>query len=153
MTEQALAGVRVVEFTDEVGSYCGRLLADLGAEVIKVEPPGGGRQRNSAPFLAGYEGNPDASLAFWVHNTSKKSVVLDLESDHGRAAARRLALSADILIEDNPVGYLAARGLGYADLHAAKPSLVYTSVTGFGQTGPHAQGPTATSSARQWAAS
>ncbi|HML98156.1 MAG TPA: CoA transferase [Tepidiformaceae bacterium] len=138
MTEQALAGVRVVEFTDEVGSYCGRLLADLGAEVIKVEPPGGGRQRNSAPFLAGYEGNPDASLAFWVHNTSKKSVVLDLESDHGRAAARRLALSADILIEDNPVGYLAARGLGYADLHAAKPSLVYTSVTGFGQTGPHA---------------
>lgn len=138
MTDQALAGVRVVEFTDELGSYCGRLLADLGAEVIKVEPPGGGRQRNSAPFLAGHEGNPDASLAFWVHNTSKQSVVLDLETEEGRAAARKLALSADIVLEDNPVGFLAARGLGYQDLHAAKPSLVYTSITGFGQTGSHA---------------
>ncbi len=138
MTEQALAGVRVVEFTDELGSYCGRLLADLGAEVTKVEPPGGGRQRHSAPFLAGYEGNPDASLPFWVHNTSKQSVVLDLETGDGRAAARKLALAADIVIEDNPVGFLATRGLGYADLHAAKPSLVYTSITGFGQTGPHA---------------
>ncbi len=138
MTEQSLAGVRVVELTDELGSYCGRLLADLGAEVIKVEPPGGGRLRNSAPFLAGHEGNPDASLAFWVHNTSKKSVVLDLDTEAGRAAARKLALSADILIEDNPVGYLAARGLGYQDLHAEKPSLVYSSITGFGQTGPHA---------------
>jgi crotonobetainyl-CoA:carnitine CoA-transferase CaiB-like acyl-CoA transferase len=139
MTEQALAGVRVVELTDELGSYCGRLLADLGADVIKVEPPGGGRQRNSAPFLSGHEGNPDASLAFWVHNTSKKSVVLDLDTEDGRAAARKLALSADILIEDHPVGFLAARGLGYEDLHAAKPALVYTSISGFGQTGPHAR--------------
>lgn len=138
MTEQALAGVRVVEFTDELGSYCGRLLADLGADVIKVEAPGGGRLRNSAPFLHGHEGNPDASLAFWVHNTSKQSVVLDLETEEGRAAARNLALSADIVIEDNPVGFLAARGLGYQDLHEAKPSLVYTSITGFGQTGSHA---------------
>jgi crotonobetainyl-CoA:carnitine CoA-transferase CaiB-like acyl-CoA transferase len=72
-----------------------------------------------------------------VHNTSKKSVVLDLESAADQAAARKLALSADIVIEDNPVGYLAAKGLGYAQLHAEKPSLVYTSVTGFGRTGPH----------------
>ena len=138
MAERALEGVRVIEFTDETGSYCGRLLADLGAEVIKVEPPGGGFQRNAGPFVTGYEGQPDASLAFWVHNTSKKSVVLDLDTPDGQAAAKKLALSADIVLEDNPVGYLAARGLGYDELHKAKPSLVYTSVTGFGQTGPHA---------------
>lgn len=138
MAERALEGVRVVEFTDETGSYCGKLLADLGAEVIKVEPPGGGLQRNAAPFVTGHDGDPDASLAFWVHNTSKKSVVLDLETEAGRAEAKKLALSADIVVEDNPVGFLAERGLGYPQLHAEKPSLVYTSVTGFGQTGPHA---------------
>jgi len=138
MTERALEGLRVVEFTDELGSYCGRLLADLGAEVIKVEPAEGGLERHTPPFIQGFDTNVDTSLAFWVHNTSKKSVVLDLESDEGRAAARRLALTADVIIEDNQPGWMADRGLGYADLHAAKPSLVYTSITGFGQTGPHA---------------
>lgn len=138
MAERALDGVKIVEFTDELGSYCGRLLADLGADVIKVEPPGGGRQRNSGPFRVGFEGNADASLPFWVHNTSKKSVVLDLETDEGRAQAKKLALSADIVIEDYQPGTMAGWGLGYADLAAEKPSLVYTSVTGFGQTGPHA---------------
>lgn len=137
MANLALEGVRVIEFTDELGSYCGRLLADLGAEVIKVEPPGGGRERHAGPFVTGLEGDPDASLAFWVHNTSKKSVVLDLDLPNARESARKLALGADIVLEDYPVGYLAARGLGYAALHALKPSLVYTSVTGFGQTGPH----------------
>ncbi|MGE0598564.1 MAG: CaiB/BaiF CoA transferase family protein [Dehalococcoidia bacterium] len=138
MTDRALEGVRVVEFTDEIGSYCGKLLADLGAETIKVEPPGGGRERHCGPFVTGHEGEPDASLAFWVHNTSKQSVVLDLDTPEGREQARSLALSADIVIEDYPVGYLADRGLGYEELHKLKPSLVYTSVTGFGQTGPHA---------------
>lgn len=139
MVDRALDGVRVVEFTDELGSYCGRLLADLGAEVIKVEPPGGGRQRNSGPYRVGFEGNPDASLQFWVHNTSKKSVVLDLTQPGDRAKAKKLALSADVVIEDYEPGYLAGLGLGYTELSAEKPSLVYTSVTGFGQTGPHAQ--------------
>ena len=138
MAERALEGVRIVEFTDEIGSYCGRLLADLGAEVIKIEPPGGGRQRHAGPFVTGYEGDPDASLAFWVHNTSKQSVVLDLDLPNAQETARKLALSAQVVIEDHPVGYLAERGLGYEQLHAEKPSLVYTSITGFGQTGPHA---------------
>jgi len=138
VTERALEGLRVVEFTDELGSYCGRLLADLGAEVIKVEPAGGGIERRTPPFIQGFEPGPDTSLAFWVHNTSKKSVVLDLESDDGRATARRLALTANVIIEDNPPGWMAQRDLGYGDLHAANPSLVYTSITGFGQTGPHA---------------
>jgi benzylsuccinate CoA-transferase BbsE subunit len=138
MPDRALDGIRVVEFADETAAYCGRLLADLGAEVIKVEPPGGGRLRHARPFVKGHEGDPNASLAFWVHNTSKKSVVLDLETDEGRALARRLALTDDIVLEDNPVGFLAERGLGYETLRAEKPSIVYTSVTGFGQDGPHA---------------
>jgi benzylsuccinate CoA-transferase BbsE subunit len=138
MTERALEGLRVVEFADETASYCGRLLADLGAEVIKVEPPGGGRERHSPPYYAALGEGPDSSIAFWVHNTSKKSVVLDLDTADGQQNARALALTADVVLEDNPVGYLAARGLGYEQLRAQKASLVYTSVTGFGQTGPHA---------------
>ncbi len=138
MAERALEGLRVVEFTDELGSYCGRLLADLGAEMIKVEPPGGGRERHTPPFYRAVAPGPDTSLAFWVHNTSKKSVVLDLETAEGRASARSLALSADVVLEDNAVGFMAAHGLGFEALHAEKPALVYTSITGFGQTGPHA---------------
>ncbi|MBA4180950.1 MAG: hypothetical protein C0506_10215 [Anaerolinea sp.] len=138
MADRALDGLRVIEFTDELGSYCGRLLADLGAEVVKVEPPGGGRERRTPPFYRAVPPGPDTSLAFWVHNTSKKSVVLDLETGEGRAAARALALRGDVVLEDNPVGWMAARGLGFESLRAEKPSLVYTSITGFGQTGPHA---------------
>lgn len=134
----ALDGLRIIEFCDETGSYCGRLLADLGAEVIKVEPPGGGRQRHTPPYLQVAPESLDTSLAFWVHNTSKKSVVLDLETSEGQAAARELVLSSDAVIEDNPVGWMAERGLGFDELHPAKPALVYTSITGFGQNGPHA---------------
>jgi crotonobetainyl-CoA:carnitine CoA-transferase CaiB-like acyl-CoA transferase len=136
MTDMALEGLRIVEFTDEVGSYCGRLLGDLGAEVIKVEPPGGGVERHSPPFFR--DESVDTSIAFWVHNTSKKSIVLDLETPAGQAAALKLAFSAGVVLEDHPPGYLAARGLGYDALKARKPSLVYASVTGFGQSGPHA---------------
>lgn len=139
MADKSLEGLRVVEFTDELGSYCGRLLADLGAEVVKVEPPGGGRERHTPPFYHTVAPGPDTSLAFWVHNTSKKSVVLDLESVRGQAQARALVLSADVVLEDNPVGYMAAHALGYESLHLERPALVYTSITGFGQTGPHAR--------------
>ena len=138
MSERALSGIRVIEFCDEIGSYCGRLLADLGAEVIKIEPPGGGRERLSPPHIAAAGASVDTSLAFWVHNTSKKSVVLDLESEFDLTQARRLATTADIILEDYPVGYLGARGLGYEKLKPKRPALVYTSVTGFGETGPHA---------------
>lgn len=138
MTDRALEGLRVVEFTDELGSYCGRLLADLGADVVKVEPPGGGVQRHTPPFVKGLDAGPDTSIAFWVHNTSKKSVVLDLDTDEGQAIARQLILSADVVIEDNPPGWMRQRGLDYHALRPARPKLVYTSVTGFGQNGPHA---------------
>ena len=137
MVDRALDGLRIIEFTDELGAYAGRLLADLGAEVIKVEPPNGGRLRHLPPFYHGHE-SPEASIAFWVLNTSKQSVVIDLDTAEGQDRARRLMLTADAIIEDNPVGWMATRGLGYDQLRALKPSLVYTSITGFGQTGPHA---------------
>jgi benzylsuccinate CoA-transferase BbsE subunit len=138
VTERALEGLRIVEFCDELGSYCGRLLADLGAEVIKVEPPGGGRQRHTPPFYRDLD-SPDTSIAFWVHNTSKKSVTLDLDTPEGQERARSLIAGANAVIEDHPVGWMAARGLGYEALSASNPALVYTSITGFGQTGPHAR--------------
>ncbi len=137
MLARALDGLRVVEFCDEIGSYCGKLLADLGAEVIKIEPPGGGTERHNPPFIKSVEESPDTSLAFWVHNTSKQSVVIDLESEHGSALARCLSLTADVLLEDYPVGHLEERGLGYDALRTERPSLVYSSATGFGQNGTH----------------
>jgi benzylsuccinate CoA-transferase BbsE subunit len=137
MADTALAGVRVVEFTDELGSYCGKLLADLGADVVKVEPPGGGFQRHNPPYFHDREG-VDTSLDFWFHNTSKRSIMLDLDDSADRELAVRLASRAHIVLEDMQPGYLAGRGLGFAALSKENPSLVYASVTGFGQTGPHA---------------
>ncbi|MEZ4494186.1 MAG: CoA transferase [Dehalococcoidia bacterium] len=136
MTERALEGVRVVEFTDELGSYCGKLLADLGADVVKVEPPGGGLQRRNPPFFHDREGI-DTSLDFWFHNTSKRSIVLDLDDPKDCEIAANLARRAQVLLEDMPPGHLAEHGLGFDELKASNPALVYTSVTGFGQTGPH----------------
>ena len=137
MPEGPLADVRVLELTDELGSYCGKLLADLGADVIKVEPPGGERQRRTPPF-AGAEPGPDAAIPFWAQNSSKRSLALDLERDAGRDRVRALALDADAIVEDRPPGTLARFGLGYDDLRGERPALVYTSITGFGQNGPHA---------------
>ena len=137
MSEGPLANLRVLEFTDEIGAYCGKLLADLGAGVIKVEPPGGGVQRRTPPFLDGDPG-PDASIPFWSQNSSKQSLVLDLDQEADRARARELARGADIVLEDHMPGELASHGLGYDDLYGERPDLVYTSITGFGQTGPHA---------------
>ena len=137
MADGPLANLRVLEFTDEIGAYCGKLLADLGADVIKVEPPGGGLQRRTPPFLDGDPG-PDASIPFWSQNSSKRSLVLDLDREADRVRARELALGAGIILEDRMPGALAAHGLGYDDLRGERPDLVYTSITGFGQTGPHA---------------
>src|SRR5919199_3990924 len=132
-----LADVRVLDLADEKGAYCTKLLADLGADVIKVEPPGGDPTRSFQPFFQDRP-DPNSSLFFWYHNTNKRSVVLDLESAGDRAALLDLAAEADILVESFPVGYLAQRGLDYPTLRARNPHLIQTSITPFGQTGPHA---------------
>ncbi|SVB79048.1 uncharacterized protein METZ01_LOCUS231902, partial [marine metagenome] len=137
MSTEPLTGVVVVELSDELASYCGKLLADLGAEVIKVEPLGGGKQRHIPPFFGGEAGVENA-LPFWAQNTSKRSISLDLTNVKDCARARDLMLAADVIIEDFEPGYLKECKLSYADLCEERPDLVYASVTPFGQTGAHA---------------
>jgi crotonobetainyl-CoA:carnitine CoA-transferase CaiB-like acyl-CoA transferase len=128
-----LQGVRVVEFCQVLaGPFAGCLLADMGADVIKVEAPEGDLMRQWPPILDGY------SQYFASVNRNKRSVVLDLKQDADKAAARQLALSADILLENFRPGVMARFGLDYASLSKDRPALVYCSVSAFGQTGPRA---------------
>ena len=132
-----LAGIRVVELCDRLGQYAGRLLADLGADVVKVEPPGGVSARRIGPFKDGVP-HPERSLYFANFNTNKRSLVLDVGQPADREAFRALVRTADALLEDFPPGHLAANGLGYDDLRRINPRLILTSITPFGQTGPYA---------------
>ncbi|MCK9520428.1 MAG: CoA transferase, partial [Dehalococcoidia bacterium] len=136
-----LEGIRVLDLATPRAELAGRLLADLGAEVIKVEPPTGAEARFMPPFDKGRTGDPGPSLYWATVAMGKRSVVLDLETPTGRDRIRDLAASADILFESFDPGYLAARGLGYADLAARNPALIYVSVTPFGQDGPLAHAP------------
>ena len=131
---------RVLDLTDERGQLAGALLGSLGAEVILVEPPGGSRSRSEGPWSPGPEDRRQ-SLSHWSYNRGKKSVVLDLASAQGRDALRRLAAGADVLIESGMPGELPSLGLGYDDLAAINPALVYVSITAFGQDGPKANWP------------
>ncbi len=126
---------RVLDLADEKGVYCGKLLADLGADVLKVEPPGGDKSRSRPPFFQN-DAHPEKSLYFLYYNTSKGSVTLDLEHPDGRAIFKRLASTADAVIETFPVRHLSAIGLDYPALRELNPKLVMTSITPFGQTGP-----------------
>ncbi len=126
-----LAGVRVVEFCQVLaGPYCGMLLADLGAEVIKVEPPEGDMMRQWPPISEGYSEN------FASINRNKRSVVLDLKDPAQKAAARKLILTADVVLENNRPGVMDRLGLGYESFRAERPGLVYCSISAFGQSGP-----------------
>jgi benzylsuccinate CoA-transferase BbsE subunit len=133
----ALAGIRVIDRSGPEGNYCGKLFAELGADVILVEPPGGTALRGEPPFAAGREGDPEASLRFLAYNTSKRSVALDLGQAAGQEILRDLASAADLLIETDPPGWAAARGIGYTGLAGHNQRLVVTSITPFGQDGPY----------------
>ena len=132
----ALGSLRVVELADEKGHYCGKLLADMGADVIKVEPPQGSPTRSYGPFLDDRP-DPQRSLYFWHFNTSKRGVTLALETAEGRNLLKRLDQSADVLLETFPPGYLASLGLGYDALAESNPGLIMASITLFGQNGPY----------------
>ena len=134
---QALDRVRVLELAGPEGEYCGKLLADLGADVLKVEPPGGSPSRAEPPFKDDQPG-PDRSLRFLYFNANKKGITADLDTDAGCAVVRELAQDVDVVIESSPPGALAALGLGYDNLRSVNPALIYTSITAFGQTGPYA---------------
>jgi crotonobetainyl-CoA:carnitine CoA-transferase CaiB-like acyl-CoA transferase len=131
----ALSGRRVLEIADESGVYCGKLLADMGADVIKIERPGGDATRELPPYWGG-EPHPERSLFFLYMNTSKRGVTLDLNRPEGQALFKRLAETAHVVLETFPPDTLEQLGLGYASLKESNPGLVLTSITGFGQTGP-----------------
>ncbi|HXC91816.1 MAG TPA: CoA transferase [Stellaceae bacterium] len=132
----ALSGLRVLDFTTTIaGPHCGRLLADLGAEVIKIEAPEGDMMRTRPPLRAG------ASTSFGQLNAGKKSVLLDLKSRHGAEAARRLVATADVVVENFRPGVMRRFGLDYPALREIKADLVYCAISGYGQTGPSAELP------------
>ncbi len=131
-----LNGVRVLDFATERAELAGRILADLGADVLKVEPPGGARARRLGPFDSAGE-----SLYWAAMGLGKRSVVIDYLRPEGRDEALRLAREADILIESSDPGVMAADGLGYSQLRVENPRLVYVSVTPYGQDGPYALRP------------
>jgi len=179
MSEGALADLRVLDLTGEIGAYCTKLLADLGADVIRIEPPGGDPLRNIGPFWHD-EQAADRSLYFFNLNTNKRSVTLDVaalgggqqrtdnkqqpqtadsrhqtstgteqrakskeqtansEQQAARRVFERLVRSADVVVETYEPGYLDSLGLGYEGLCAIRPDIILTSITGFGQDGPHA---------------
>jgi crotonobetainyl-CoA:carnitine CoA-transferase CaiB-like acyl-CoA transferase len=130
-----LAGLRVLELADEKGQFCGKLMADLGADVIKIEPPGGQNTRSVGPFLDDIP-HRERSLAFWHYNTSKRGITLNLETPDGRVLFHRLMAQTDILLETYPPGYLPTLGLGYEALSHMNSRLIMCSLTPFGQTGP-----------------
>ena len=136
---QPLAGLKVVELARILaGPWAGQTLADLGAQVIKVEAPTGDDTRQWGPPFVTHQGQTWAAY-FHSCNRGKKSVALDFRTDTGRAQLHALIADADILIENFKVGGLAKYGLDFDSIHALNPRLVYCSITGFGQTGPYAQ--------------
>ena len=134
-----LAGVRVLDISQVMaGPFACMLLADMGADVIKIEPPGTGDQTRGA---MGFKMKGPDSLGFLNMNRNKRSVVLNLKSEAGRKVLLQLAKDADILVENYRPGAMKRLGLGYEDIKAVNPRLVYTSISGFGQTGPWADRP------------
>ncbi len=134
-----LAGLRVVELARVLaGPTTGQTLADLGADVIKVESPEGDETRRWGPPFIETDGEQSAAY-FHSCNRGKRSIVADFATERGREIVRRLAARADVLIENFKVGGLAKFGLDYDSLHGLNPRLIYCSVTGFGQTGPYAK--------------
>jgi crotonobetainyl-CoA:carnitine CoA-transferase CaiB-like acyl-CoA transferase len=134
-----LAGVRVLDVSQVIaGPYACMLLGDMGADVIKIEPPGAGDQTRGA---MGFKMKGSDSLGFLNMNRNKRSVALDLKTEAGKSVLLRLARQADVLVENYRPGALKRLGLGYEVLREVNPRLVYTSISGFGQTGPWADRP------------
>src|ERR1700758_1339816 len=119
-TRGVLTGIRVVELADEQAEYCGLTLAGLGADVVKVEPPGGSPTRRIGPFYQDRE-DPERSLFFWQYNRGKRSIVLDLAKPEDRDRFRSLVATADVLLESTPAGELGGLGLDASTLMAQSP--------------------------------
>lgn len=132
-----LDGVLVLDLTDEAGAYCTKLLALLGAEVVKVEPPQGDPTRSLGPFLDDSP-DPEASLTFFYFNMGKRSITLNLATSDGKDLFMRLAKEADVVVESSAPGTMDRMGLSAAKLQQLNPRLIVASITPFGQDGPYA---------------
>ena len=135
--EEALSHLRVLDLADEKGVYCAKLLADMGADTIKVEKPTGDPTRRFGPFVDDVP-HPERSLFFFHYNTNKRGITLNIEHPEGQRLLKELVKRADVLVESFPPAYLAGLGLAYEDLKWVNPRLVMASITPFGQYGPHA---------------
>ena len=131
----ALSGLRVVELSDETAEYCGLTLAGLGADVVKIEPPGGSPSRRIGPFYQD-KADPEGSLFFWQYNRGKRSIELDLAKAADQQRFQSLLASADIFLDATPKGYLDGLGLAAATLRERTPALIHARMTPFGDDGP-----------------
>ena len=135
-THTVLAGCRVLDLTTPLGQMCGKILGDLGADVIKIEPPAGDAGRARLPLYTAPSGEQHS--VFWLsYNSNKRGITLNLESPEGRELFQRLAQGADVILESYPPGYMDSLKLGYEKLSAGNFKLIYAAITPFGQTGPY----------------
>ena len=133
-----LDGVKVLDLSEDIaGSFCTRLLADYGADVLKVEPPSGAHLRRMGPFFQD-DPNPEKSLFYLPLNLNKKGITLNLETIAGQNIFKRLSMHVDIIVESYEPGYMKSLGLSHDELSKDNPSLIMTSITPFGQDGPYA---------------
>jgi len=131
-----LSAYRVLDLTDEKGLLCGKTLGDLGADVIKVEPPGGDSARNIGPFYEDMP-HPETSLSWFYTNLNKRGITLNLETGEGREIFKKLVAEAQVVIESFEPDYLDSLGLSYSGLEKVNPGIIMTSITPFGQEGPY----------------
>jgi crotonobetainyl-CoA:carnitine CoA-transferase CaiB-like acyl-CoA transferase len=131
-----LSCYKVLDLTNEKGFFCGRALADFGAQVIKIEKPGGDACRNIGPFYHDIP-DPEKSLYWFAFNANKQGITLDYETADGREIFLKLVKQSDVVIESFPPGYMDKIGLGYAVLKSVNPGIILTSISGFGQKGPY----------------
>jgi crotonobetainyl-CoA:carnitine CoA-transferase CaiB-like acyl-CoA transferase len=130
-------GLKVLDLSEDIaGSFCARLLADYGADVLKIEHPSGSSMRRIGPYYHD-DPHPEKSLFFLILNLNKKGITLNLDTESGRAILRRLVPHVDLVVESYRPGHLESLGIGYEALSAINPRLVMTSITPFGQTGPY----------------
>ena len=134
--ESLLDSCRVLDLTDEKGQLCGRILGDLGADVVKIEPVGGDPSRNIGPFYH-HIPHPEKSLYWFAYNANKKSITLNIKAADGKEIFKSLVKKADFIIESSPVGFMDEIGLSYQVLAEINPRIIMVSITPFGQTGPY----------------
>ena len=134
--ECMLSDYRVLDVADDKGVYCSKVLADLGADVIKIEPLGGDPSRSIGPFYKDIP-DPEKSLYWWAYNTSKRGITLSIETADGKDIFQKLVKTADVVVESFPPGYMDSLSLGYSALSEINPGVIMTSITPFGQTGPY----------------